>query len=102
MSETEVWLRIIRVATEAEISSIESAKTLDLLDLHQFAVECLLSLIVDLKRYKRLERFADEAGELNKELTEKMWQAVDTRRDRMALVFSVDREKIFRWRDRNE
>jgi hypothetical protein len=81
MSETDVWLNIIRTATEIEISKIESAKSVDEVNLHHFATERLLSLIVDLSAYNKLWRYADEAGELCTELDKKMWEAVDMHRD---------------------
>lgn len=81
MTETGVWLQRIRTVVEIEISSIESAKTTDEINLHHYAAECLLSLIVDLNGYNKLWRYADEAGELCEELTKKMWKAVDMHRD---------------------
>ena len=81
MSETDVWLNIIRTAIEIEISRIESAKTTDETNLHHFTTERLLSLIADLGAYNKLWRYADEAGELCEELTKKMWKAVDMHRD---------------------
>lgn len=81
MSETDVWLNIIRTATEIEISKIESAKSVDEVNLYHCAAECLLSLIVDLGAYNKLWRYADEAGELCTELDKKMWEAVDMHRD---------------------
>lgn len=81
MSETEVWLRIIRTSVEIEISSIKSAKSVDEVNLHHCAAECLLSLIADLGAYNKLWRYADEAGELCTELDKKMWEAVNMHRD---------------------
>lgn len=81
MSETDVWLNIIRTATEIEISKIESAKSVDEVNLYHCAAECLLSLIVDLGAYNKLWRYADEAGKLCTELDKKMWEAVDMHRD---------------------
>ena len=81
MSETDVWLNIIRPATEIEISRIESAKSLDEVNLYHCAAECLLSLIVDLGAYNKLWRYADKAGELCTELDKKMWKAIGTHRD---------------------
>lgn len=34
MTETEVWLQIIRTSVEIEISSIKSAKSVDEVNLH--------------------------------------------------------------------
>lgn len=81
MTETEVWLQIIRTSVEIEISRIESAKSVDEVNLHHFATERLLSLIVDLSAYNKLWRYADEAGELCTELDKKMWEAVNMHRD---------------------
>lgn len=81
MSETDVWLNIIRTAVEIKISGIESAKSVDEVNLHHCAAECLLSLIVDLSAYNKLWRYADEAGELCTELDKKMWEAVNMHRD---------------------
>lgn len=77
MTETEVWLQKIRTGVEVEISSIKSAKSVDEVNLHHYAAECLLLLIVD----NKLWRYADEAGELCEELTKKMWKAVNMHRD---------------------
>lgn len=81
MTETKVWLQIIRTSVEIEISRIKSAKSVDEVNLHHCAAECLLSLIVDLSAYNKLWRYADEAGELCTELDKKMWEAVDMHRD---------------------
>lgn len=81
MTETKVWLQIIRTSVEIEISRIESAKSVDEVNLHHFATECLLSLIVDLSAYNKLWRYADEAGKLCTELDKKMWEAVNMHRD---------------------
>lgn len=81
MTETEVWLQIIRTSVEIEISKIESAKSADEVNLYHCAAECLLSLIADLGAYNKLWRYADEAGELCTELDKKMWEAVNMHRD---------------------
>ena len=81
MTETEVWLQKIRTSVEIEISRIKSAKSVDEVNLHHFATERLLSLIVDLSAYNKLWRYADEAGELCTELDKKMWKAVNMHRD---------------------
>lgn len=54
MTETEVWLQIIRTSVEIEISKIESAKSADEVNLYHCAAECLLSLIADLGAYNKL------------------------------------------------
>lgn len=81
MTETKVWLQIIRTSVEIEISKIESAKSADEVNLYHCAAECLLSLIADLGAYNKLWRYADEAGELCTELDKKMWKAVNMHRD---------------------
>lgn len=81
MTETEVWLQNIRTSVEIEISKIESAKSVDEVNLYHCAAECLLSLIADLSAYNKLRRYADEAGELCTELDKKMWEAVNMHRD---------------------
>lgn len=81
MTETEVWLQIIRTSVEIEISKIESAKSADEVNLYHCAAECLLSLIANLGAYNKLWRYADEAGELCTELDKKMWKAVNMHRD---------------------
>lgn len=81
MTETEVWLQKIRTGVEVEISSIESAKSVDEVNLHHYAAECLLSLIVDLSAYNKLWRYTSEAGDICTELDKKMWKAVNMHRD---------------------
>lgn len=80
-NSNDAWLNRIRSFAECEIEKIALSESLDEMEMFCRSAECYMALLVDLRSWRKLDRYADEADEILTELEAKKRQAVGTHRD---------------------